>query len=391
VEDLPEGKPYFRVSAKRYRKSSRPIVFIVVATVISVVVISWMALNYEGFARAEDVIAERPQLEIAATATHTPQPTSSPSSVPVEVPTLAITSIIPQSELPFGSIVFDGHKLGYSHLWYYLPGELEGQQLTFGNWDDRHPAFSPDGSAIAFASHQNGNWDLYLLQVATGEVRRLTATLGFEGRPAWSPDGQWVAYEAYYEGNYDIWILPLDDQQEPFRLTSHPEVDRSPSWSSDGRSIAFISNRENSFDIFLADLDAVDDRFTNLTQSPGVEESMPRFEPDGSRLAFVANSNDSNQIFTLDLKEAERNAKLIGPGDYAVWSPDGLSLAVLQNRAYESFLVSYNINATGIPPLGLAVKGTVLGIDWHALFDPRRLSEIRKPIIYRVKVCKKIS
>ena len=365
VEDLPEEKPYFRVSAKRYRKSSRPLVFLVISSVLSVAAISWMASNYGGFARAEDVIAERPQVELAAIATDTPRPTSSPSAVPLEEPTIANTSVIPPSELPFGSIVFDGRKLGYSHLWYYLPGELSARQITNGNWDDRHPAFSPDGSSIAFASHQNGNWDLYLLQAETGEVRRLTATLGFESRPAWSPDGQWLAYEAYYEGNYDIWILPLDEEQEPFRLTSHPGVDRSPSWSSDGRSIAFISNRENNFDLFLADLDAVDDRFTNLTRSSEIEESMPRFEPDGTRLAFVANSDGSNQVFIMDLNEAGRNAKVIGPGDYAVWSPDGLSLAILQNRAYESYLVSYNINAIGIPPLGLAVDGTVLGIDWN--------------------------
>ena len=365
MEDQPEEKPYFRVSPKRYRKSSRPIVFIVISSVLSVAAISWMAKNYEGFARAEDVIAERPQFDIDATATETPRPTSSPTSVPIAIPTIANTSIVTQSGFPFGTIVFDGRKLGFSHLWFYLPGELEPQQLTFGNWDDRHPAFNPDGSAIAFASHQNGNWDLYLLQLATGEVRRLTATLGFEGRPAWSPDGQWLAYEAYYEGNYDIWILPLDEQQEPFRLTSHPALDRSPSWSSDGRSIAFISNRENNFDLFFADLDAVEDRFTNLTHSPEIEESMPRFEPEGSRLAFVANTKDSNQIFYLDLNEPERNARVIGPGDYAVWSPDGLSLAIVQYRAYESFLVSYNIDASGIPPLGLSVDGTVLGIDWH--------------------------
>ena len=80
-------------------------------------------------------------------------------------------------------------------------------RLTAGDWDDITPAASPDGEKIAFASNRNGFWDLYLLDLSSGDVTQLTDTPEYEGAPTWSPDGSFLAFEAYEErqSEYHRW------------------------------------------------------------------------------------------------------------------------------------------------------------------------------------------
>jgi len=62
--------------------------------------------------------------------------------------------------------------------------------------EDRDPAWAPDGASLAFASHRDGNWELYLWSADDGSVTRLTTDLGYDGAPAWSPDGSRLAFES---------------------------------------------------------------------------------------------------------------------------------------------------------------------------------------------------
>ena len=65
--------------------------------------------------------------------------------------------------------------------------------------------------AWRYSSRQNGYWDLYILDLETGEQTRLTDTPEYEGSPTWSPDGQWIAYERYNGVSLDIYLQSLTD------------------------------------------------------------------------------------------------------------------------------------------------------------------------------------
>jgi WD40 repeat protein len=253
---------------------------------LAVIALAWLALRQPPAADHDGLEPTLTALAGAVSFTDTPlsaSPTESPSG---ETPTPAATRDVSQ-----GTVVFTARVRGASHLWTYAAGDPSPEQLTSGDWDDRDPALSPDGSKLAFTSTRNGYWDLYLLDLATGNLRQLTETHDFEGHPTWSPDGQWIAFDAYYDGDYDIWILPVEGDQGLIQLTNHNANDTSPSWDAGGRRIAFISDREGQADVFLASLDLRDpitgepilaeNRFLNLTKSPGVR--IQKGTPDSIR------------------------------------------------------------------------------------------------------------
>ncbi|MFI1337624.1 amidohydrolase family protein [Streptomyces sp. NPDC020845] len=102
------------------------------------------------------------------------------------------------------------YRGGGFHLWTLRPDGSDVRQRTDGPWDDRGPAWSPDGTRIAFASERGGDtvagspYRVWVLEVATGELTRLTGVPGQDGPlqdgvwedfdPAWSPNGERVLF-----------------------------------------------------------------------------------------------------------------------------------------------------------------------------------------------------
>ena len=86
------------------------------------------------------------------------------------------------------------------HLFVFDIASGQCSQITDGDWDDTQPAWSPDGTHLAFVSarHENREFDsasdIWLVPAAGGEVRQVTQTSGARGAPAWSPDGKRIAH-----------------------------------------------------------------------------------------------------------------------------------------------------------------------------------------------------
>ena len=121
--------------------------------------------------------------------TFTPQTTISP-----EQPTATVKFIPVVSKGTEEVVILSYEEDGYAHLFAYVPGKMPLTRITSGDWDDITPAPSPNGEKIAFASNRNGFWDLYLLDLASGNVTQLTNTPQYEGAPTWSPDGSFLAF-----------------------------------------------------------------------------------------------------------------------------------------------------------------------------------------------------
>ena len=276
----------------------------------------------------------------------------------------ALAPLAATRSTPDGLLVFARRNSGRTHLWALVPGDPAPVQLTFGDWDDRDPAVSPEGGRVAYTSRREGAWDLYVFDLASGEIQRLTDAGGYAGHPTWSPDGQWIAYEGYQDGDFDIWIHPVGGGQADIQL-SHPGMDISPAWDPvSGRRIAFVSDAAGAADIYLANLDDPDERFVNLTRSQGPAFSDPTFSPDGARLAYTRRLDGLRTILVHDLANQAQPAMVLGPGEEAAWSPDGgVLLAVLVSPTQEQ-VIGYSMTQAEALPAGLALTGNVSSLDW---------------------------
>ena len=273
-----------------------------------------------------------------------------------------------------GTLIYSAREGGRSHLWAISQGDPAPVRLTSGDFDDREPAVSPDGRWVAFASDRNGGWDLYLLDLVSGEVRQLTQTASFEGQPTWSPDGIWLAYEYYAGEDLDIRILPVDGSEDPIQLTDAPSMDSSPSWDPAGHRIAFISDRDGLPDVFLANLQDPDERYLNLTETPLISEADPAFSPDGSSLAYSGRGNGLDFIYVTSLGAPGREGREIGLGRNPEWSPRGEVLGAVLPSAQTSHFLVYPLVSADLGSIGFSSIRGIQGLAWSGGGLPADLS-----------------
>ena len=125
--------------------------------------------------------------------------------------------------------------------------------------------------------------------------------------PAWSPDGTRIAFASTSSGNTDVWVMDADGS-DPVDLTDgSAAADTSPSWSPDGTHIAFQTDRDGNDEIYVMDADGGDP--TNLTSDPG-DDSQPAWSPDGDTIAFVSDRDGNDEVYAMDASDGSGQTDL---------------------------------------------------------------------------------
>lgn len=146
----------------------------------------------------------------------------------------------------------------------------------------QRPAVSGRQVAFVYAG------DIWTVDRAGGDARRLTAGVGLESYPVFSPDGEQVAFAGDYEGSLDIYVVPAAGGV-PRRLSHHPDPDVPVGWTPDGQAIVFRSARA-SYARFLR-LFTVPATGGQPTDLPLPQAEDGALSPDGRRIAYVPLSN----------------------------------------------------------------------------------------------------
>ena len=122
-------------------------------------------------------------------------------------------------------MVFRSNRSGVNELWIAnADGSRPWQATRFRGPFVGDPHWSPDGRAIAFTSHADGNPDIYLMRceqdaAACSEPRQLTRTPATDANPTWSVDGRWIYFSSSRSGDYEVWRMPADGGGAPERIT----------------------------------------------------------------------------------------------------------------------------------------------------------------------------
>ncbi|NJR32165.1 MAG: hypothetical protein HC778_04040, partial [Chamaesiphon sp. CSU_1_12] len=255
----------------------------------------------------------------------TPQATSASVAALPELPTPIPTNAPPPAALRVGgSLAYVVREQGQTDIWAVNVNTRTPIRILNDITDERDPAWNSDGTRLAFASKQDGNWELYTVDLNAPEaVSRITYDLSFQANPTWSNDSLWLAYESYQGENLDIYAVRVDGSEAPLRLTEYATPDFAPAWAPDGRQIAFVSWHEGNQDIYILDLNTRETR--NVTGTPERNEDNPAWSPDGRALAYSARDAGRDKIFVQSL-EANAAPELIGAGRTPAWSPDGSTI-----------------------------------------------------------------
>jgi Tol biopolymer transport system component len=182
------------------------------------------------------------------------------------------------------------------------------------------PELSPDGTRIAYNSNEDGNGDIWVQQIATGQKINLTKDYeGADFRAAWSPDGDWIAFNSYRN---DGGIFVMSALGGPTRQVT-PHLGE-PSWSPDGTKLVYSADGK----MYLAPLSG--GAAVNIPTPRGVRE--PSWSPDGNRIAFSADA--LRQICTIGPDGSDLIVVIEGSGYYwsPIWTSDGKSIFFKSSR-----------------------------------------------------------
>ena len=215
-----------------------------------------------------------------------------------------------------------GYLLSGRHTYIYLYdiATQKLERLTTGKWDESSPSWSPDGSRVAFMSNHSDDPDrdpiaqLFVAEAKPGATEKLltqpTDRAG-RSRPEWSPDGKWIAFIEGDERKYSAYnmehlsLVPSDGGSAPARVKGVEELDRgvsSPYFGADGKSISFLVADDRS--VYPARVSLSGGVVERLLPPPVVVSSWANAK--GRVAALSGSDTQPTEVYALDDGSARR-------------------------------------------------------------------------------------
>jgi len=271
-------------------------------------------------------------------------------------------------------------------LWRVGARTGEPQQLTRGQADSA-PAWSPDGTRVAFLRAQDGPAQLWLLPASGGEPEQLTTLPLGAGAPVWSPDGSKIAFAAAV----DMRAAAGEDDQARASRASAPIVTDRLDYQSDGAGLLRTVRQH------LHVLDLAAEQCRQLT-SGDWNAGRPAWSPDSGKLAFsAAIAPDADlklraPMYLLDVAEAAAAPELVGLpdgfGGPTTWSADGSALLVVGTigpPTGQAGLLRVPLNGGPVVDLAASLDRNVMAGSLGYPGAPPQLSEDGSSVLFCIR------
>jgi hypothetical protein len=246
-------------------------------------------------------------------------------------------------------------------------------QLTTGG-GTFDPALSADGRRIAF--FRNGG--LWVMNADGSGAHGIAGSTPTGRQPAWSPDGTRIAFSGIPAGRqYHIWVVG-DDGSNPVQVTNQSSGDFAPAWSPDGSRIAY-TRTNNSTDIYTVDPSAPGSETPYVASNRTDDE--PSWSPDGSAIAFTTNRGSGNDVYVQAGPGGTGTPVTSDPADDHApsFSPDGTRIAFSSNRGGSPHVWSVAAGGVEQGALDLSAAGGGTTADDQPDWGP--LAAVPPPVI----------
>ena len=266
-----------------------------------------------------------------------------------------------------GKIVFQSNRhVASGEIYTITPGGTAAR-ITTSNGSS-NPAYSPDGSKIAFVSTNN---QVFVMNADGSGRRQVTTSNTAKTEPTWSADGSRIAYvsnsfDVDGQTDLEIWAIKADGTGRT-QLTNNAFPDTQPAWSPRGDRIAFVSTRTGDTDrnVYVMDADGTDQGSVTANSPPGCSpdcyqghDDNPSWSPDGLKIAYIHGQELAGgglpNIWTMDPNGAnKRNVSKSTTVSYAqpAWSPRGDRFVAVGASDPNRNIYVMNSDGTGQAPI----------------------------------------
>ena len=186
-------------------------------------------------------------------------------------------------------------------------------------------ALSPDGRMLAVGAA--AGTDLWIKNIASGPLSKLTFEGGTNFRPSWTPDGRSVLYVSVRGQGGDLWMKRADGSRSAELLLNRERSVFEGSWSKDGRWLIFRTDNNDPGRGDILVLDTADSNVVELLATPA-EESSPMLSPDQRWLAYVSDESGRHEVYVRPFPNVDESRWLVSRsgGSEPMWAHSGREL-----------------------------------------------------------------
>jgi eukaryotic-like serine/threonine-protein kinase len=283
-------------------------------------------------------------LPVAETSVRTRTPPPSPT------PTVAFTSTASTTPIPqatmlgggLGQIAFASDRTGFPQIFKSNVDGTDLVQLTNIENGACQPSWSPDGARLVFISpclhridsprESYTDTSLFMINADGTGLKQLTNVPGADFEPAWSPDGKRIAFTSIRDGNKQIYLFDVDSQSV-IRLTQ-PDVNienSQPAWSPDGKQIAYLVERLETYQVWVMN-NTGQENVQVVRSGQTLWDYAPAWSADGKVIVFNQRPRDNllTRPWLMSVQYPDDGAatrlNFQTPIEDVEFSPDGLWL-----------------------------------------------------------------